>query len=45
MTEFALTKDYLEASPDGIVVTGSEGLILLVNAQAKALFGHPRYAT
>ncbi len=42
MTEFALTQGYFEASPDGVVVTDSQGLIVLVNAQAEALFGYPR---
>ena len=42
MVELALTEAYFEASPDGVVVTDGESVIVLVNARAEALFGYPR---
>jgi PAS domain S-box-containing protein len=35
-------RELVEAAPDGILVTGQHGTILLVNAEAERMFGYPR---
>src|ERR671919_1565662 len=37
-----LTEQLIEASPDGVVIIGPDGLIQLVNAQTEKLFGYRR---
>ncbi len=38
----ALFEQFFEASPDGVLVMDSEGLITLVNAQTEKMFGYSR---
>jgi PAS domain S-box-containing protein len=35
-------RELVEAAPDGILVTGQHGTILLINAEAERMFGYPR---